>query len=74
MMAPGFKCPRLATSLGAMLSTPVSEASTKSPSFLKVQRAGLRPFLSRAAPAMTPSVKANAEGPSQGSIRAEWYS
>ena len=73
-MEPGLRCPLRATSLGGMSRTPVSEARTKSPSFLKVQRAGLRPFLSNAAPAVTPSVKAKAEGPSQGSISAEWYS
>ena len=55
-------------------STPTSEAMMTLSSSVMTKRAGRRPLRSSVAPIWRPSVKAIAAGPSQGSIRAAWYS
>ncbi len=57
-----------------MSTTPASEAITTNPSFVTVYRDGRSPLRSSTAPMQRPSVNAIDAGPSQGSIRNEWYS
>ena len=55
-------------------TAPASEARIMSPSPVTPYLAGRRPFLSSIPPASLPSVNRTAAGPSQGSMRIEWYS
>ena len=55
-----------------MSSTPVSEASTTSPSSVTQNRPGRSPLRSNTAPIWVPSVNTTPAGPSHGSIRQEW--
>ena len=54
--------------------TPTSLASTSNPLSVTHQRAGRNPLRSSTAPAIFPSVKQTAAGPSQGSMSIALYS
>ena len=58
MISPGRSLPFFITLSLGISKTPVSEAKTKTLSFVMVYLAGRSPFLSRIAPALTPSEKA----------------
>ena len=71
---PGFRRPVSTMCDSSMGITPASDARIIMPSSVTQYLAGRRPFLSSIPPAHLPSVNRTAAGPSQGSIRMEWYS
>jgi glutamate synthase (ferredoxin) len=71
---PGWMRHLYKTSFSGISSTPDSEPITSKLSFVTKYLQGRNPFLSRIAHTFLPSVPTIKAGPSQGSIKAEWYS
>ena len=71
---PGLRRPVSTTFTESSGMTPASEARIIMPSSVTQYLAGRKPFLSSIPPASLPSQKRTAAGPSQGSMRMEWYS
>ena len=74
IILPGWRLPFARTLWGSIFITPVSDAITRRPSSVTRYLEGRRPLRSSIPPAYLPSVKSIAAGPSQGSIKMEWYS
>ena len=75
IMRRGWSWPRWMMSSSGVSTRPLSEPSTIRPSRETLQRQGRRPLRSSMAPTRRqPSVKTRQVGPSQGSMREEWYS